>query len=123
MLDIDLTRPMGSWRKAWLEACKRAGVRYRWHDLRHSFVTRLAERPDVSEQTIRALAGHVSNQMLQRYSPIRSRAKQAAIRTLEERGIEPNLPEHGQRTGQSGGDADEALDANLLKQNGGPARI
>jgi integrase len=63
--DADPSRPMGSWRKAWLEACKRAGVHYRWHDLRHSFVTRLAERPDVSEQTIRALSGHVSNQMLQ----------------------------------------------------------
>jgi len=113
----------GFWRKAWLEACKRAGVRYRWHDLRHSFVTRLAERPDVSEQTIRALAGHVSNQMLQRYSHIRSQAKQAAIRTLEEQEIQQNLAEHGQRTGQSGGRADEAADANLLKQNGGPARI
>jgi integrase len=28
----DLNRPMGSWREAWLEACKRAGLRYRWHD-------------------------------------------------------------------------------------------
>jgi len=92
---------MGSWRKAWLAACERAEVRYRWHDLRHSFVTRLAERPDVSEQTIRSLAGHVSNQMLQRYSHIRSQAKQAAIRTLEEGAIEPILREHGQRNGQS----------------------
>jgi hypothetical protein len=32
MYDIDLSRPMGSWRKGWLEACKRAGVSYRWHD-------------------------------------------------------------------------------------------
>ncbi len=71
---------MGSRRKAWLETCKRAGVRYRWHDLRHSFATHLAERPEVSEQTIRALAGHVSDLMLQRYSHIRSQAKQAAIR-------------------------------------------
>jgi integrase len=77
MVDLDLTCSMGSWRNAWLEACKRAGVRYRWHDLRHSFVTRLAERPDVSEQTIRALAGHVSHQMLQLYSHIRSQAKQS----------------------------------------------
>jgi hypothetical protein len=123
MYDLDLTRPMGSWRKAWLEACKRTGVRYRWHDLRHSFVTRLAERPDVSEQTIRALAGHVSNQMLQRYSHIRSQAKQAAIRTLEEQEIQGNLPEHGQRTVQSGGHGGEAIDANLQKGNGGPGRI
>ena len=97
----DLTRPIGSWRKAWLETCKRAGVRYRWHDLRHSFVTRLAGRPEVSEQTIRSLAGHVSNQMLQHYSHIRSSAKQAAILAIEEQPLEPNLLELGQRNGQS----------------------
>jgi integrase len=82
--DLDLARPMGSWRTAWLAACKRAGVRYRWHDLRHTFVSRLAENPNVSEQTIRALAGHVSRQMLEHYSHIRSQAKLAAIRCLED---------------------------------------
>jgi integrase len=75
---------MGSWRKAWLGCCKSAGVRYRWHDLRHTFISRLAENAKISEQTIRSLAGHVSPQMLERYSHIRSQAKQAAIRTLEE---------------------------------------
>ena len=121
--EADLSRPMGSWRKAWLEACRRAGIRYRWHDLRHSFVTRLAERPEVSEQTIRALAGHVSNQMLQHYSHIRSQAKQVAIRALEEDAIQPVLPKHGQRIGQSGEQADDAAVPNSLKTNGGPGRI
>jgi len=82
--EIELTRSMGSWRKAWLNCCKSAGVRYRWHDLRHTFISRLAENANVSEQTIRSLAGHVSRQMLERYSHIRSQAKQAAIRVLEE---------------------------------------
>jgi integrase len=123
MYDIDLSRPMGSWRKGWLEACKRAGVSYRWHDLRHTFVTRLAERPDVSEQTIRSLAGHVSNQMLQHYSHIRSQAKQAAIRALEEQANETVLPEHGQRNGQSGGNTRREPEAKLLQTNGGPGRI
>jgi len=90
---------------------------------RHSFVTRLAERPEVSEQTIRSLAGHVSNQMLQHYSHIRSQAKQAGIRALEEQPIQANLPEHGQRNEQSGEQADDAAEANLLKSNGGPAWI
>jgi integrase len=121
--DADLSRPMGSWRKAWLEACKRAGVRYRWHDLRHSFVTRLAEHPEVSEQTIRSLAGHVSNQMLQHYSHIRSQAKQAAIRAIEEKAVEPNLSEHGQRNGHSGENGPIETHAKLLETNGGPARI
>jgi integrase len=64
------------------EAEARDEIKYRWHDLRHTFVTRLAENPNVSEQTIRALAGHVSKQMLERYSHIRTQAKQDAIAAL-----------------------------------------
>ena len=77
-------RPIGEWKKAWKDACKTAKVRYRWHDLRHTFITLLAERPEVSEQTIMGLAGHVSRSMLARYSHIRSQAKQAAISALED---------------------------------------
>jgi hypothetical protein len=44
---------------------------------------RLAENPSVSEETIRALAGHVSRKMLERYSHIRLATKQAAIQSLE----------------------------------------
>jgi len=51
--------------------------------MRHTFISRLAENPSVSEQTIKALAGHVSRQMLERYSHIRPAAKQAAIHALE----------------------------------------
>jgi hypothetical protein len=36
----------------------------------------------VSEETIRAFAGHVSRKMLERYSHIRLAAKQAAIPSL-----------------------------------------
>jgi integrase len=80
---VDLNRPVGSWKKAWRDALKTAGLHYRWHDLRHSFVSRLAENPAVSEQTIMALAGHVSKSMLARYSHIRVAAKQAAIDAIE----------------------------------------
>jgi integrase len=80
---VDLEQPIGEWKKAWKDACKSAKVDYRWHDCRHTFVTRLAENPNVSEETIRALAGHVSKKMLERYSHIRIAAKQAAIASLE----------------------------------------
>lgn len=99
--DLDATRPMGSWRKAWLKCCKSAGVRYRWHDLRHTFISRLAENASVSEQTIRALAGHVSRQMLERYSHIRSQAKQAAIRVLEEQAGATAFDEIGHKNGHN----------------------
>jgi integrase len=81
----DSTRPMGSWRKAWLDAGKKAGIRYRWHDLRHTFVSRLAENANVSGQTIRSLAGHVSRQMLERYSHIRSRQNRPRFVALKSR--------------------------------------
>jgi integrase len=123
LYDVDLNRPMGSWRKAWRVACKAAGVRYRPHDMRHSFVSRLAERPNVSEQTIKALAGHVSRQMLERYSHIRAQAKQAAIQALEQPPIEPILLEVGHKNGHTKADANVRTEANLLKTVGGPARI
>jgi integrase len=84
LYNVDLSEPIGEWKKAWKDACKLVGVRYRWHDLRHTFITRVAENPAVSEQTIMALAGHVSRSMLQRYSHIRTQAKRAAIAALEQ---------------------------------------
>jgi hypothetical protein len=76
-------RQVQSWQRACRKVLKDTGLKYRWHDLRHTFITRLAENPNISEETIRALAGHVCKEMLQRYSHIRVRAKQDAIAALE----------------------------------------
>jgi integrase len=80
---FEQSQPIGEWKKAWNDVCQKAGVKYRWHDLRHTFISRIAENPAVSEQTIMALAGHVSKAMLARYSHIRQAAKQTAIAGLE----------------------------------------
>ena len=77
--DVKLDKAVQSWQRAWRTALKAAGVHYRWHDLRHTFISRLCENPNVSEETIRALAGHVSKKMLERYSHIRQKAKEEAI--------------------------------------------
>jgi len=81
--DVRLDKPVQSWATAWRTALKQAGVHYRWHDLRHSFITHLCENPNNSEQTIMALAGHVSRKMLERYSHVRTKAKEAAIAALD----------------------------------------
>ena len=81
-MNADLSRPVQSWTHAWRTALKAAGIRYRWHDLRHTFISILAENPMVSEGTIKALAGHVSKKMLERYSHIRANAKREAIAAL-----------------------------------------
>jgi integrase len=87
--NIDFNRPMKGWKSAWSRARSNAGVEARWHDLRHTLVSRLAENPTISEETIRALAGHVSRQMLSRYAHIRAQAKRAAIASLEQPSEEP----------------------------------
>src|SRR5262249_20600274 len=81
--NIDFHQPMQGWKTAWRRALEGANVKARWHDLRHSLVSRLAEQPTVIEETIRVLAGHVSRQMLSRYAHIRASAKRAAIASLE----------------------------------------
>jgi integrase len=89
---IDPTRPIRSWRTAWRAALKRAGailngdaadgeappLRCRFNDLRHTCITKLAEG-QASEQTIMAIAGHLSRTMLEHYSHIRMAAKRAAL--------------------------------------------
>jgi integrase len=56
-----------------------AGLRF--HDLRHHAITELAES-QASDQTIRSIAGHVSEKMLEHYSHIRLDAKRAALDAL-----------------------------------------
>ena len=70
-------------RRAFNTARKTAGVDCRLYDARHTFITRLAENPAISEETIRQLAGHVSPRMLARYAHIRTQARRDAIATLE----------------------------------------
>ena len=53
-----------------------AGLRF--HDLRHTCITKLAEG-QASEQTLMSIAGHLSRKMLEHYSHIRMAAKRAAV--------------------------------------------
>ncbi|HUS09715.1 MAG TPA: tyrosine-type recombinase/integrase [Pyrinomonadaceae bacterium] len=82
MLSFDPTTPLGSWKKAWSKLTIKAGLAgLRFHDLRHHSITELAES-GCSEQTIKAIAGHVSQRMLDRYSHIRLEAKRNALEAL-----------------------------------------
>ena len=82
---IDLNRAMSihNYKTAWNTVRRLADVDYRFYDARHTFITRLAENPAISEETIRQLAGHVSPQMLSRYAHVRVQARKAAIAALE----------------------------------------
>jgi integrase len=75
---LNQTRPVGSFQGSWETVKRRAGVTGRWHDCRHTLITELAES-GCGDQTILDVAGHVSRQMLARYSHIRTQAKRDAL--------------------------------------------
>jgi integrase len=87
---IDPSRPIGSWRSAWRAALKRAGLQLRFHDLRHTCITKLAES-QASEQTLMAIAGHVSRSMIEHYSHIRMEAKRRATDAIVIRRVHQNV--------------------------------
>jgi integrase len=80
---VDPTRPTNGWRTAWENARKQAGVNVRFHDLRVTCITKLAEG-QASDQTIKAIAGHVSQRMLEHYSRIRMDAKRRALDAISQ---------------------------------------
>lgn len=80
--DLNVEKPISSWKVAWNGARRVAKVACRWHDMRHTFVSRMAEG-QASDTTIMALSGHLSRKMMERYSHIRGEAKRSAISALD----------------------------------------
>jgi integrase len=81
---LDPTKPMASMKSAWTTCRKSAGVWCRLHDLRHTFISALAE-VGVPESTMKAIAGWMSAKMLERYSHTRNQAKRDAVSKLPSR--------------------------------------
>jgi integrase len=73
-----------AWRTAWRKLTEQAGLEgLRPHDLRHHAITKLVESPEASERTAMAIAGHITQEMLERYSHIRQEAKRRAVESLD----------------------------------------
>jgi integrase len=83
-LPKDPTRPITSFKTAWIKVRKNAGVKGRWHDNRHTLVTELAES-GAGDEVIMSIAGHVSRTMLSRYSHVRMEAKRRALDEIASR--------------------------------------
>jgi integrase len=81
----DPTKPIGSWKKAWESACRRSGVKIRYHDLRHTAITRMLEA-GIPLQTVAAIVGWSASTMYlmaKRYAHIGQSAMRDAVAKLE----------------------------------------
>jgi integrase len=79
---FDVTRHQSTWRSAWvrlLTAARLDGLRF--HDLRHSFITAMAER-NVPLPVVQAMVGHMSAAVTRRYTHISSQAARQAVELL-----------------------------------------
>jgi integrase len=115
--EIIPTEPMHRWKVAWESARKAAKVFCRFHDLRHTFISRLAES-QASDSTVMALAGHVSRAMMERYSHIRMEAKRRAVDDLSGTEFEPGVAQNWAQFFVS----EKSEEPNPLKTDGEPGR-
>jgi integrase len=81
---LDPTKPASKWDTAWRALRDAAGLPgLRFHDLRHTVVTRLLEAGE-PDHVVESITGHLSRRMLEHYSHIRLNAKKAALDRLDE---------------------------------------
>ncbi len=108
---------MHRWKVAWESARKSAKISCRFHYLRQTFISRLAES-QASDSTVKALAGHVSRAMMERYSYIRMEAKRLAGDERSGTDFEPRMAQKWAQFVVS----ENTEEANLLKRSGEPRR-
>ena len=96
------TRPITAWRTAWRSMLKTAKVPHtRFYNTRHTAITDLLQNPAASEQTVKAIAGHVSQKKLERYSHTRADAKRKAVESLSQPKTATNLLQSAPTTASS----------------------
>jgi integrase len=80
---FDATKPMLKWDTAWRALRDAASLqRLRFHDLRHTAITELAEMGG-ADHVLESITGHLSRRMLEHYSHIRIDAKRQALDALD----------------------------------------
>ena len=83
--DADPTTPIGSWKTAWTTARRKASVTARFHDLRHTAVSRLLERgvPLSVVASIMGWSASTMTEMAKRYAHFTLDAQRKAVETLD----------------------------------------
>ncbi len=87
-------KPYGDIRNGFIGACSRAGIEgLRFHDLRHTFASRLVER-GIDLITVKDLLGHSTVRMTERYTHSSQLSKRKAVEILAQKTAEKvNSPE------------------------------
>jgi integrase len=71
-----MSQPGRKWDTAWRALSDAAGLSgLRFHDLRHTLVTRLLEAGE-PDHVVESITGHLSRRMLEHYSPLVTGATQ-----------------------------------------------
>jgi integrase len=83
--NCDPSKPVGDWKEAWEAAKRRAQVRCRFHDLRHTACTRMLEGgiPYPVVASIMGWSAATAIRMAKRYGHIGQKAHQDAVALLE----------------------------------------
>lgn len=110
VFDVDPTHSINSWKEAWESAKEKAGVVIRFHDLRHTCVTRMLEGgvPLSVVASILGWSAATTARMAKRYGHIGQVAQRQAVAVLD--GIQPKSKDGRARksssaTGQNRQDA------------------
>jgi integrase len=101
---FDPTTPAAKWDGAWRALRDAAGLPgLRFHDLRHTVVTRLLEAGE-PDHVVESITGHLSRRMLEHYSHIRLSAKRQALDRLTREGRRQKAASGPRRRGHTSGE-------------------
>jgi integrase len=105
VFDTDPTKPITSWKTAWGTAKTGAGVECRFHDLRHTTVTRLLEcgQSFAVVAEIMGWSAGTAVRMAKRYGHIGPSAKRAAMASLDAKSVAASASTDAAEEGQSPG--------------------
>ena len=67
LYDIDFSKPLHEWKSAWYRALDDAELKYRWHDLRHTWAS-WHRQSGTPTHELQRLGGWRSSVMVERYA-------------------------------------------------------